>query len=529
MMTTLRRPCLLVLVLVLVLVLLPFPTTARAQDVKEPPFCDTEVLATCPQTTLIPFEEFSSSFPVIRYCLLPDNGGFVPVTHETCETVVGGTWTVRPEWAARNETYSLEEQYTCTVCAALNASALAPDEAGVWIVSLSNSTSYSLQNFAAWGQRLGDIRLDQLIVSEAGHPYLFAFAPYSLVQKLVNSSSYVLAAQPLPNELKISPRVTDLVSQSAAPSLPSSSPSSFGPSPSTEGGMEGSNATATLSIRTLISSHEDTTRRAAHHDDGLRAIHKALGLSLPKHMQAQKEARTPPPPQDAPPEDVGVVITHNDNHQGGSSTSSTSSTTTTTTSNSGCEGCTVGTTGDGGYIVSSVPIKATAEAAVNISHALASAFVIDLAVRFELFNKEASFLLQSGTNSTELGPGGRKGSTWLWDHGLTGEGEVIGVADTGLDVNSCFFHDSEHPVVFRLESVPALGAPVPVFQSEKHRKIREYFAYADGREGVDSGHGTHVCGSAVGYPAEMPVSSKGYAFRGAAWEGTLIYDFIASS
>ena len=423
---------------------------------------------------------------------------------------------MRPEWAARNETYSLEEQYTCTVCAALNASALSPDEAGVWVVSLSNSTSYHLKDFAAWGQRLGDIRLDQLIVSEAGHPYLFAFAPYSKIQNLMHASRYVLAAQPLPNELKISPRVTDPASLLAAASSPSPSPSSSDSVPSMEGGMEESKATATLSIRTLISSHKDTTRRAAHYDHGLRAIHKALGLSLPKHMQAQKEARAPPPSQDAPPEDVGVVITHNDNHQGSSSSSSSSN-----SSNSGCEDCTVEATGDGGYIVSSVPIRATAEVAANISQALASAFVIDLAVRYELFNKEASFLLQSGTNSTG-GPGGRKGSTWLWDHGLTGEGEVIGVADTGLDVKSCFFHDSEHPVDFQLENVPDLMAPVPVFQSEKHRKIREYFAYADGREGVDSGHGTHVCGSAVGYPAEMPMSSKGYAFRGAAWGGTFL-------
>lgn len=494
------RPCLLLLALIHVLVLLPVPTFAQTQDVNKSKFCDAEILATCPRETLIPFEEFSSSFPVIRYCLRPENGGFVPVTHETCKTVVGGTWTVRPDWAARNETYTLEEQYTCMVCTALNASALSSDKSEVWIVSLSKGSSYSLKAFKGMSQRLGDIRLDQLIVSEAGYPYLFAYTTFSRVQNLVSASRYVLTAQPLPAELKISPRVTDPASLLAVASSVSSSPLSA---------EEIGNSTATLSIRTLISSQMDTIRRAAEHDHGLRAIHKALGLSLPDHM------RVPPPPQNAAPEDVGVVVSHNDNYEGGSSGSSSST-------NSGCEGCTVKATGDGNYVISSIPITATAEAAVNISHALASALVIDLGVRFELFNKESAFLLQSGANSTGMGPGGQKGSTWLWDHGLTGEGEVVGVVDTGLDLSSCFFHDSMHPLDFQLESVPELEWPVPVFQSDEHRKIREYFAYADGTEGVDGGHGTHICGSVAGYPAEMAVSSKGYAFKGAAWAGKLL-------
>ncbi|EKU23240.1 subtilisin-like serine peptidase [Nannochloropsis gaditana CCMP526] len=189
----------------------------------------------------------------------------------------------------------------------------------------------------------------------------------------------------------------------------------------------------------------------------------------------------------------------------------------------GCNDCTVETTGHGSYLVSKVPVQVTAEVAANVSRALASAFVIDLAVPFSLFNKEAAYLLQSGTNSTSLGVDGKRGSTWLWDQGLTGEGEVVGLADTGLDVASCFFHDSEHPITFEPVYDPDTGAVVPTYQSAEHRKVREYFAYADGGEGVPSGHGTHVAGSAVGYPAEMAPTSKGFKFRGAAWAAKLAF------
>ncbi len=32
--------------------------------------------------------------------------------------------------------------------------------------------------------------------------------------------------------------------------------------------------------------------------------------------------------------------------------------------------------------------------------------------------------------------------------GLTGNGEVVGCGDTGLDVDSCFFWDSQQPIPF---------------------------------------------------------------------------------
>jgi len=476
--------------LVIKLLLLHSVLLVRCLASEPPIFCDPEVLAVCPHDTFIPYEEFSVSFPVIEYCIRPNNEGFIPVTRDTCESFVRGTWTVRPEWAARRASHTLQEQYRCTVCQAYNASALVADKAGVWIFTLHNTGSYSTKTFKHWGSLLGDVSLNQLVVSGTGKRYLFALASYASAMKLLNASSNVLAAQPMPEELKISPRVVDRASVIAS-SVPSPSQS------------DGRGETSTLAIYSLISSHTDTILRASYHDDALRAIHEALGLPL----SPETAARVPPLPQAAPPQEVGIVVTHSNAGVGGSSPGG------------GCNDCTVETTGHGSYLVSKVPVQVTAEVAANVSRALASAFVIDLAVPFSLFNKEAAYLLQSGTNSTSLGVDGKRGSTWLWDQGLTGEGEVVGLADTGLDVASCFFHDSEHPITFEPVYDPDTGAVVPTYQSAEHRKVREYFAYADGGEGVSSGHGTHVAGSAVGYPAEMAPTSKGFKFRGAAWAG----------
>lgn len=41
----------------------------------------------------------------------------------------------------------------------------------------------------------------------------------------------------------------------------------------------------------------------------------------------------------------------------------------------------------------------------------------------------------------------------LWARGLRGEGEIVGVADTGVDTDSCFFYDPVHPLPVCTESL----------------------------------------------------------------------------
>jgi len=105
----------------------------------------------------------------------------------------------------------------------------------------------------------------------------------------------------------------------------------------------------------------------------------------------------------------------------------------------------------------------------------------------KLLNKWAGYSSQSGVED----------STPLWDEGLTGDGQVVGISDTGIDMNHGFFYDS------------STSAPFDVV-STTHRKVTTYITHVDSTD-ADEGHGTHVCGSAMG-----DTSSGGDNFRGTA-------------
>ena len=69
---------------------------------------------------------------------------------------------------------------------------------------------------------------------------------------------------------------------------------------------------------------------------------------------------------------------------------------------------------------------------------------------------------------------------------LTGAGEIVGIADTGLDLSSCYFHDPAHP------------PPFDTF-NPAHRKVVSYWTVSGDRLESSEGHGTHVSGSTLGY------------------------------
>jgi subtilisin family serine protease len=101
----------------------------------------------------------------------------------------------------------------------------------------------------------------------------------------------------------------------------------------------------------------------------------------------------------------------------------------------------------------------------------------------------------------------RAPSRELWDHGLHGEGQVLGIGDTGVDHDNCFFSDSQRAV--------PIGRIDP-----SHRKIVAYWPDSDGSD-VLEGHGTHVAGTAVGGTISTDLGMD--RLNGVAWAAKLAF------
>ena len=96
-------------------------------------------------------------------------------------------------------------------------------------------------------------------------------------------------------------------------------------------------------------------------------------------------------------------------------------------------------------------------------------------------NQVASYIVQSGDVPKWEYP--------LYEAGLTGAGQIVQVADTGVDQDSCFFQDPNGPVNTTYSSEAA-------FDLSK-RKVVQYVVWADSVDQEPAGHGTHVAGAYV--------------------------------
>ncbi|KAG2442839.1 hypothetical protein HXX76_002918 [Chlamydomonas incerta] len=88
------------------------------------------------------------------------------------------------------------------------------------------------------------------------------------------------------------------------------------------------------------------------------------------------------------------------------------------------------------------------------------------------------------------------GAHVFWSRGLDGRGQVLGISDSGVDMDSCYFFDPEIPDVWRRLVPDPKFKGAKVFNSDTHRKLKSYYAYTD--FGDADGHGTHVSGIALG-------------------------------
>ncbi|MCH9650389.1 MAG: S8 family serine peptidase [Deltaproteobacteria bacterium] len=119
-------------------------------------------------------------------------------------------------------------------------------------------------------------------------------------------------------------------------------------------------------------------------------------------------------------------------------------------------------------------------------------FWVDLEAHRGLLNDSTAWVGQSGVSGGQATP--------VYDHGIFGAGQVIGVLDTGIDPDMCFFRDPS-------EGLPATNeCDGGTVVNTNHRKILavDFLWQNDCNGGIsntewdDQDHGTHVAGTAAG-------------------------------
>lgn len=99
---------------------------------------------------------------------------------------------------------------------------------------------------------------------------------------------------------------------------------------------------------------------------------------------------------------------------------------------------------------------------------------IERRMEFKTYSRWARGLCQSGDDAKKP----------LYQINITGQGYIIGVSDTGIDMNHCHFFDPNHNTPYNTVN-------------HEHRKVIYYNRYVDGTDDAE-GHGTHVASTTAG-------------------------------
>jgi serine protease AprX len=102
--------------------------------------------------------------------------------------------------------------------------------------------------------------------------------------------------------------------------------------------------------------------------------------------------------------------------------------------------------------------------------------------------------------------------------GLTGNGEIIGIADTGLDSGD---PSTIHPD-FRGRIKELISYPINSLYNDSVKNPHGN----DGPKDEDSGHGTHVSGSVLGNGSSSVAANNNMVIKGIAYEAKLVFQAI---
>jgi len=184
-------------------------------------------------------------------------------------------------------------------------------------------------------------------------------------------------------------------------------------------------------------------------------------------------------------------------------------------------------------LILGVPAGRLARVAAALIHDPAVLFV-ERTLPLELYNDAVVWIGQSYDRAN--GPGEAQEpdpkpyalSATLWNQGLRGAGQVVAVADTGLEYGLCFFDDPGEPVVAQTVTPPGTLTVQP-----GHRKLVAVNGTTGNALQVDDSfrHGTHVCGTVAGDSLVHPAggASAGHDHGdGIAPEARIVFEDVGA-
>ena len=157
---------------------------------------------------------------------------------------------------------------------------------------------------------------------------------------------------------------------------------------------------------------------------------------------------------------------------------------------------------DRGARFSRVRLRVTGDALLDVTTQLATindVFWVDVEGRRELLNDTTIWVGQSGLNAGQTTP--------IFDHGIHGEGQVVGYIDTGIDADACYFRDPARG----LPPVNACGGTT-VDLAQRKVIATDFLTASECTGGISTtewdtqGHGSHVGGTIAGDNFANPIT-----------------------